>query len=77
MKNIPQSRKLREAASIQLRIGNNSTLKYLVPMVATREGYAAEFDLVLDNVSMTSSLNDIRILETPTCFVRPILNLTH
>ena len=39
-------------------------------MVATRDGYAAEFDLVLDNVSVTSSLNDIRLLGTPACFVR-------
>lgn len=45
-------------------------MKYLVPMVSTMEGYTAELNVFLDNISVTSSLNDIRLLEADSCFVR-------
>ncbi|KLO15399.1 hypothetical protein SCHPADRAFT_995885 [Schizopora paradoxa] len=55
--------KLREPASMQFRAGDASTLKYLVPMVATTEGYTAEMELILDKVAVSSSLNDMVILD--------------
>lgn len=54
---------MREPASFQFRAGDASTLKYLVPMVATKEGYIAEMDLILDKVVALSSLNDMVILD--------------
>ncbi|KAH8118988.1 hypothetical protein DFH11DRAFT_1696800 [Phellopilus nigrolimitatus] len=67
--NALRDRKQRESASIQFRIGDKSSVKYLVPMVATAEGYTAELDIVLDNISVTSSLNDIRLLEANSCSI--------
>jgi hypothetical protein len=60
----------RDGASIQIRAGDNSTATYLVPMVANEDGYEASMDVHLENVSVTSSLNDIRILSARECHVR-------
>ncbi|EJD02702.1 uncharacterized protein FOMMEDRAFT_146573 [Fomitiporia mediterranea MF3/22] len=70
---FPRTRKQREAASIQLRVGDKSSLKYLVPMIATVEGYIAELDVFMDDITVTSSLNDIRLLEAYSCSVKSLL----
>lgn len=67
----PRNSKLRDPASIQIRAGDSSTLKYLVPMVATVDGYSAELDLNLDDVLVSSSLNDMVIIDVESykvCF---------
>lgn len=38
-------------------------------MIATQAGYTASLDVTLDSVAVTSSLNDIVILETKTCAI--------
>ncbi|KAL5523541.1 hypothetical protein ACEPAG_7714 [Sanghuangporus baumii] len=71
--NISHLRKQREAASIQVRLGEKSTVKYIVPMIATTQGYTAELDIEMDSISVTSSLNDIRLLQAESCSVSSLL----
>lgn len=60
----------REAASIHIRAGDRSTINYVAPMVASSAGYEPSLEIHLDTVSVTSSLNDIRLLEAESCRVR-------
>ncbi|KAI0829807.1 hypothetical protein BC628DRAFT_1477689 [Trametes gibbosa] len=60
----------REAASIHVRAGDSSTISYIVPMVATVKGYQSVLEVHLDTITVTSSLNDIRLLTAETCRVR-------
>ncbi|CDO69204.1 hypothetical protein BN946_scf185042.g106 [Trametes cinnabarina] len=60
----------REAASIHVRAGDSSTVSYIVPMVATSKGYLSVLEVHLDTVTVTSSLNDIRLLTAETCRIR-------
>jgi hypothetical protein len=62
--------KTREAASIHLTAGHMSSISYTVPMVATEEGYNASLEVHLDEVIVTSSLNDIPLAKAETCRVR-------
>lgn len=59
----------REAASIHLRAGDSSTISYIVPMVASSKGYLSMLEVHLDTVTVTSSLNDIRLLTAESCRV--------
>jgi hypothetical protein len=52
-----------------LRAGENSTISYIIPMVAGARGYEALSEVHLDTVTMTSSLNDIRLLSAESCRV--------
>ncbi|KAL5507471.1 CSF1 [Sanghuangporus vaninii] len=70
---IPHLRKQREAASIQVRLGEKSTIKYIVPMIATTQGYTAELNIEMDSISVISSLNDIRLLQAESCSVSSLL----
>ncbi|KAI5121559.1 hypothetical protein M0805_000740 [Coniferiporia weirii] len=70
---VPRNSKQREAASMQLRVGDKSSVKYLVPMIATTQGYTAELELFMNNISITSSLNDIRLLEADSCSISSYL----
>ncbi|KAL1942384.1 hypothetical protein VTO73DRAFT_5986 [Trametes versicolor] len=60
----------REAATIHVRAGDSSTISYIVPMVATAKGFQSVLEVHLDTVTVTSSLNDIRLLTAETCRVR-------
>ncbi|KAI0633565.1 hypothetical protein C8Q77DRAFT_1157760 [Trametes polyzona] len=60
----------REAASIHVRAGDSSTISYIVPMIATSKGYHSVLEVHLDTVTVTSSLNDIRLLTAETCRIR-------
>lgn len=52
-----------------MRMGEKSSVKYLVPMVSTAQGYNAGLDIFMDSIQVTSSLNDIRLLEAESCSV--------
>lgn len=67
---VARNTKQREAGSLQLRLSDRSFVKYLVPMVTMEESYNAELDIFLDNISVSSSLNDVRLLEAKSCKVR-------
>ncbi|KAI8993910.1 hypothetical protein BD414DRAFT_436222, partial [Trametes punicea] len=60
----------REAASIHVRAGDSSTISYIVPMVASSLGYLSVLEVHLDTITVTSSLNDTRLLTAETCRVR-------
>lgn len=67
---IPNRPRKREAASIHVRAGDNSTISYMMPMVASARGYEPTLNIHLDTVTVTSSLNDIRLLRAESCVVR-------
>ena len=66
--NVPRPR-TREAASLSIRVGDDSTINYVMPMVADDEGYHPLLEVHLDSVTVSSSLNDIRVLTTESCRV--------
>ena len=66
--NVPRPR-TREAASLSIRAGDDSTISYMMPMVADTQGYHPLLEVHLDSVTVSSSLNDIRVLTTESCRV--------
>ena len=67
--NVPNRPRKREPASIHVRAGDSSTISYMMPMVATARGYEPTLHVHLDTVTVTSSLNDIRVLTADSCVV--------
>jgi hypothetical protein len=59
----------REAASLSIKVGEDSTIRYLMPMVADVQGYHPHLKVHLNNVTVSSSLNDTRLLTTTSCEV--------
>ncbi|KAL4251310.1 hypothetical protein ABKN59_005668 [Abortiporus biennis] len=66
---VPDRPRTREAASIHVKAGDSSTISYLMPMVASPLGYEPSLEVHLDTVSVTSSLNDIKLLTADSCRV--------
>lgn len=50
--------------------GDSSTISYVIPMVASDTGYESRLEIHLDELSITSSLNDIQLLSAESCRVR-------
>lgn len=67
--NVPNRPRKREPASIHVRAGDSSTISYMMPMVATSRGYEPTLHVHLDTLTITSSLNDIRVLTAESCVV--------
>ncbi|PPQ67263.1 hypothetical protein CVT25_005847 [Psilocybe cyanescens] len=67
---IPQRPRLREAASFIVDVGDRSSINYVIPMVVGPTGYESTFEVHLDTISITSSLNDIRLITAESCRVR-------
>ncbi|PFH51536.1 hypothetical protein AMATHDRAFT_74889 [Amanita thiersii Skay4041] len=67
---IPNRPRKREPALIQIAIGDSSSIRYTIPMVADVHGYTSTTELHLDGIMVTSSLNDIRLIHAETCRVR-------
>lgn len=67
---VPKRSRRREPASISVVVGDRSSINYLVPMAAGPSGYEAVFEVHLDDISVTSSLNDIRLVAADSCRVR-------
>jgi hypothetical protein len=61
--------RVREAAAFHVSMGSMSTIRYMMPMVATNKGYHSHLEVHLDEVAVTSTLNDICILKAPSCRV--------
>ena len=66
---LPKARK-RDFASLSVKAGDDSTISYLIPMVTGPDGYKPLLEVHLDSVTVTSSLNDIRLLTAESCRVR-------
>jgi hypothetical protein len=60
----------REGASLSIKAGDDSTISYLMPMLAGDDGYRPLLEVHLDSVTVSSSLNDIRLLTAESCRVR-------
>lgn len=58
---------------MEVRAGSNSAITYILPWVATEEGYDAYLKLHLDNVTTLSSVNDIQILTAKSSNVSRVL----
>lgn len=67
--NVPRP-KTRDPAYMHLRVGEGSSIRYFMPMVASVDGYDPVLEVHLDSIAATSSLNDIRLLEAESCRVR-------
>lgn len=66
---VPKRSRRREPASISVTVADRSSINYLIPVVAGRSGYETVFEVHLDDISVTSSLNDIRLISAESCRV--------
>ena len=66
---VPNLPRKRDAASIHVKAGDSSTISYMMPMIATERGYEPTLNVHLDTVTVTSSLNDIRLITAESCVV--------
>lgn len=60
----------REAASLFLKAGENSTINYVLPMFVGPDGYEPVLEVILDTVTLTSSMDDYQLLSAESCSVR-------
>ncbi|KAF8633289.1 hypothetical protein AX17_004464 [Amanita inopinata Kibby_2008] len=67
---FPDRPRKREPATMQVTAGDCSSIRYTVPMVVDRDGYESTLEVHLDAITVTSSLNDIRLIQAETCRVR-------
>ncbi|KAI0288543.1 hypothetical protein BC826DRAFT_1107677 [Russula brevipes] len=63
---VPRPR-TREAAFLSVKAGDDSTIRYLMPMVADAQGYHPHLKVHLNGVTVSSSLNEIRLLTAKSC----------
>ncbi|KAF8070507.1 hypothetical protein FPV67DRAFT_1756074, partial [Lyophyllum atratum] len=66
---IPHRQRTREAAAIQVTVGDRSSLNYIMPMVTGPSGYQPILEVHLDTIVVTSSLNDIQLVTAESCRV--------
>ncbi|KAG2036116.1 hypothetical protein BDR03DRAFT_898980 [Suillus americanus] len=64
----PRPRK-RDHAALHCTAGDSSSISYLLPMVTGPDGYEPRLEVHLDTVSVTSSLNDIKLIAAESCRV--------
>ncbi|XP_006461147.1 hypothetical protein AGABI2DRAFT_185437 [Agaricus bisporus var. bisporus H97] len=64
---VPKRSRRREPAFINAVIGDRSSINYIIPMVAGPTGYEGVFEVHLDEVTVTSSLNDICLIAAESC----------
>ncbi|KAH8080285.1 hypothetical protein BXZ70DRAFT_901408 [Cristinia sonorae] len=64
---IPERPRIREAASIHIKASDASTISYTMPFVASPTGYDPSLEIHLDTLTVTSSLNDIRLITAESC----------
>ncbi|KAF9475774.1 hypothetical protein BDN70DRAFT_996181 [Pholiota conissans] len=67
---IPQRPRRREAATINVVVGDRSSINYIMPMVIGPSGYESTLEVHLDTVAITSSLNDIKLISSESSRVR-------
>ncbi|KAG1742840.1 hypothetical protein EDB19DRAFT_1875202 [Suillus lakei] len=68
MSDFPHPKK-RDHAALHCTAGDSSSISYLLPMVTGPDGYEPRLEVHLDTVSVTSSLNDIKLIEAESCRV--------
>ncbi|KAH7888759.1 hypothetical protein F5I97DRAFT_2055646 [Phlebopus sp. FC_14] len=65
--------KIREHASLYVTAGDSSSISYLIPMIIGPDGYESRLEVHLDTVQVTSSLNDIKLVNAESCRVHAAL----
>jgi len=70
MAHIPGRPRKRESAVIDIMAGDRSTITYNMPMIMGASGYESTMEVHLDDVVVTSSSNDIRLLCAESARVR-------
>ncbi|KAF8630636.1 hypothetical protein AX15_002787 [Amanita polypyramis BW_CC] len=66
---IPSRPRNREPALLQVTAGDCSA-RFTIPMVADHNGYESTLEIHLDDIIVTSSLNDIRLVQSEACRIR-------
>lgn len=56
-------------------VGDRSSIKYIMPVVANPSGYESTLEVHLDTILVTSSLNDIRLVSAESCRVSSVFQL--
>ncbi|KAF9529375.1 hypothetical protein CPB83DRAFT_789894 [Crepidotus variabilis] len=59
---VPRRPKRREPGFFNLVVGDRSSISYTLPMIIGPTGYESNLEVHLDTVSITSSLNDVRLI---------------
>lgn len=59
---IPHRPRKREPAFFSVIVGDRSSISYILPMVIGPSGYESVLEVHLDTMTITSSLNDIRLI---------------
>jgi hypothetical protein len=54
---------------LDIALGSNSTISYVLPMIATSAGYDSQVELHLVEMSIASSVNYATFVQTETCRV--------
>lgn len=70
---MPYRQRTREPAAIHLAVGDRSSISYTLPMVTGPSGYQPVLEVHLDTITVTSSLNDIRLVTAESCRVGLLL----
>ena len=65
---VPRPKK-REHALIHVNADDSSTISYIIPMITGSKGYESLLEVHVDTLSVTSSLNDIKLLTSESCRV--------
>ncbi|KAF8893814.1 hypothetical protein BD779DRAFT_1669348 [Infundibulicybe gibba] len=68
--NFPQRPRKREPALIHVTAGDRSSISYVMPIVTGPLGYDTRMDIHLDDITVTSSLNDIQLVSSESCQIR-------
>ncbi|KAF9268932.1 hypothetical protein L218DRAFT_892586 [Marasmius fiardii PR-910] len=63
----PNRPRTREPSHLHITAGDRSSIRYLMPMVAGADGYESILEAHLDVMTLTSSLNDIRLITSESC----------
>lgn len=66
---MPQRPRKREAATLNIVVADRSSINYRLPMVTGPNGYEATLEVHLDAMTMTSSLNDVRLVSSESARV--------
>ncbi|EAU91786.1 hypothetical protein CC1G_04554 [Coprinopsis cinerea okayama7 len=67
---IPRRPRRREPASINVTVGDLSSINYVMPMAVGEKGYEPVIEIHLDTIAVSSSLNDIKLISAESCRIR-------
>lgn len=69
---VPHRPQKRESAFLSVTVGDRSSMNYVLPMVVGHSGYESALEVHLDTITITSSLNDIRLVTAESTRASPV-----